>query len=153
MLFGSVLIILVTVLTAVLGGMVTQKGLPWYRHIKKPSWTPPGSTIGIVWSVIYTLSAFSAIIAYNTIAGDVLAWVLIVFLINAMLNAGWSALFFGFRLKGAALIGAVLLEISVLVLIWLLWPVAPLAAVLLVPYALWVCFATYLTYKVWYMNR
>lgn len=153
MFFGSVLIILVTVLTAVLGGMVTQKGLPWYRHIKKPQWTPSGSVIGSVWTVLYTLIAIAAIVAYNTVAGDILAWTLFLFAANAVLNAGWSALFFGFRLIGAAIIDALLMEITILVLVWLLWTAAPIASFLLIPYALWVGFATYLTYKVWYMNR
>ncbi|MBP9773337.1 MAG: tryptophan-rich sensory protein [Candidatus Peribacteraceae bacterium] len=151
--FGSIAIVALTILTAVIGGLVTSKGLGWYSHIKKPSWTPPGSTIGKVWTVIYTLAALSAIIAYNTVAGDILAWVMLWFFINAILNAAWSGLFFGFKLKGAAVIDSILLECSILILMWLLWHAAPIAAALLIPYAAWVCFATYLTYTVREMNR
>lgn len=140
-------------LTAYAGGLLTTAGLDWYRTISLPAWTPPGSVIGVVWTTIFTLSAVSGLIIWNTAPrDDRLYWILGVFAVNLILNVGWSGLFFGAHLLGAAIWEAAVLAGSVVVLILLMWPVSRLAALLLVPYAGWVSFATYLTYVIWSLN-
>jgi len=74
------------------------------------------------------------------------------FILNAMLNVGWSWLFFSLHLIGWAAWEAILLEASVIVLIVLIRPISRVAAGLLVPYAAWVAFATVLTFIIWQLN-
>jgi len=146
---------LVTVLVAVVGSRFTSVGLEsWYATIKKPAWTPPGSVIGAVWTTIFILSTASALILWNTAAAKArLPLLATVFLLNAALNVAWSWLFFVQHRLTLAGWEAVLLDLSCIALVVLAWPLSRLAAALLVPYAAWVAFATYLTFTIARMNR
>lgn len=145
---------LITVLVSVLGSYFSNTGLRiWYRTINLPSWTPPGSVIGAVWTTIFILSTVSALIVWNkTPHTGQFQLIIGVFLVNAILNVGWSYLFFSKHLIGSAVIEAAILGLSVLALIFLIWPLSHKASLLLTPYAFWVSFATYLTYSVWRLN-
>lgn len=144
---------LITVLVASIGGLMTSRGMNWYETIHLPSWTPKGSFIGTVWTLLFVLATISALIVWNTAFRDNRFWLIVIlFLANAVLNVFWSFLFFNQHLIGLAVFGAGLLGLSVVALILLVWPVSVLASVLLIPYALWVGFATYLTYAVWTLN-
>ncbi|MCL5733910.1 MAG: tryptophan-rich sensory protein, partial [Patescibacteria group bacterium] len=86
---------LIVVIVALWSGLITSSGLIWYRTIKLPSWTPSGTVIGIVWSIIFLLSAASAIIIWNKKARGQRFWIIIlIFILNALLNILWSNLFF-----------------------------------------------------------
>jgi len=149
------LIPLITILVSYTGSIFTSMGINsgWYDLINKPSWTPPGSVIGIVWTIIFILSTISALIVWNKLEKDKRFWrIIYLFVINAGLNVFWSFLFFAQGLMGLAMIEAALLGISVYILIYLIWPESKLAASLLIPYALWVSFATFLNYSIWILN-
>ncbi|MEJ2347867.1 MAG: tryptophan-rich sensory protein [Patescibacteria group bacterium] len=149
-----IIIPLITLLTATLGGNVTTKGMEWYKTINLPSWTPPGSLIGMVWTTIFILATISAIIFWNkSPRNNRFLITVLIFLINAVLNFGWSYLFFGLHKLNLAILESVLLGTSVFVLLFLIWPVSRLASILLLPYGLWVTFATYLTYVVSSLNK
>lgn len=150
---NHIVIPVIAIFTSYAGGAITMAGMEWYRGITLPPWTPPGSVIGAVWAIIFTLSAVSALIVWNTSARDDRFYRIFgVFAVNVNLNVGWSLLFFGLHMMGAAIFEAAALAGSVVVLIVLIWPVSRLAALLLVPYAGWVSFATYLTYVIWRLN-
>lgn len=152
--WGLVLIPALTVATATAGSYFTAPGLSgWYQGLNLPSWTPPGAVIGLVWTILYVLSAAAAILVYKTdgrVKSKTRIW--LVFLANAILNAGWSFIFFQEHLILAAFWEAVMLGLSVLLLIWLIRPLSKIAAWLLWPYALWVGFAAFLTLNVWWLN-
>jgi benzodiazapine receptor len=150
-----IIIPLITILVSVSGSSFTSSGIGsgWYASIAKPSWTPPGSVIGAVWTTIFILSTVSAILVWNYAKRDQRFWWIIgIFIANAFLNVFWSFLFFGQKMLGAAVIEAAVLDLSVIALIILIWPLSRVASVLLIPYAGWVAFATYLTYSVWRLN-
>lgn len=147
-------IVLVILMTGGIGSLLTKGGMKWYRGIDLPPFTPPGEFIGSVWTVLYVLTGISAYLFWNAPMPE--AWriaVVMCFLLNALLNVCWSALFFRFHLIGWAFVEALFLEASVAILILLLIPYSFLAAMLLVPYALWVLFAAFLTFTVWQANR
>ncbi|MDD4319356.1 MAG: tryptophan-rich sensory protein [Candidatus Peribacteraceae bacterium] len=163
--FSYLIIPLLAFVTATVGGFFTNVGLDsWYLALPKPAWTPPGGVIGSVWTVLYILATISALIVWNNIR-RVSAhaertkkrdarfwWIIAVFVLNAFLNAFWSYVFFYRHWLGAAIIEAAALGLSVVVLMVLIWPRSKTASLLLLPYALWVGFATYLTYSVWILN-
>jgi benzodiazapine receptor len=152
---SHLLIPLVTVAVSLIGQSFTSSGLSgWYKTLTLPSWTPPGSVIGIVWTTIFVLATVSALLLWNTPAAKGRLPVLAAaFLANAALNVLWSWLFFVQHRIVLAGWEAVLLDVSVLILIVLAWPLSRLAAALLVPYAAWVAFAAYLTFTVARLNR
>ncbi|MDO8560154.1 MAG: TspO/MBR family protein [bacterium] len=148
----QIVIPLATIATAVAGSLVTGANMAWYATIGKPSWTPSGMVISLVWTTLFTLAAAAALQAYEKTAGAARRTVMSVFAVNAVLNAGWSWIFFGFHQIGWAVAEALLLGSSVAALILLLRRPAPLAAWLLSPYLGWTLFAAYLNYIVWSLN-
>jgi len=149
-----IIIPLVAFAVAIFGSSLTSRGMSWYKNIKLPSWTPSGSTIGIVWTIIFILGAASALFVWNKGTVDNrLLWIAVLFGANAILNVLWSLIFFRLHFIGSSVIEAGLLALSVIGLIILIWPVSLVAALLLIPYAGWVCFATFLTFVVWNLNK
>ncbi len=148
-----IVIPLITILVSFLGSSITTRGMEWYGGINLPSWTPSGGVIGGAWTIIFILSTISALLIWNTAdRSSKFWWIIGIFLLNILLNILWSYIFFGVHQLGLATIEAGVLGLSVLVLIFLSWPISKIASVFLMPYAAWVIFATHLTYVVWTLN-
>ena len=150
-----ILIPLITILVAFVGGRLTAASVKtWYKTIRKPTWTPPGAVIGTVWTVLYVLAAISALIVWNLPGGaSVSATIAVLFILNAVVNVFWSYVFFYLHRPGPAIWVCLFLDLTIVLLIQFISPLSMLAAWLLVPYAAWVTFASYLNYRVWAMNR
>jgi translocator protein len=150
---------LVTIIVAIVGSVITSHGMDWYATVLKPDFTPPGKTIGMVWTVIFILSTISALIFWNIHKpygrlpqNARFSFVVFFFLANAFLNVFWSYLFFSQHLIYQAFYEAVVLDLTVIMLIILMWRVSKWASLLLFPYAIWTAFASYLTLSVWMLN-
>jgi len=149
----------ITFWVAYQGGQYTSQGLAvWYQNLLLPVIAPPGWFIGLMWTIIYTLTTISALILWN-LTSDIWAqwqgryWLIwILFPLNAFLNLYWSKLFFVDNLLGWAVAEMMVLEITNLLLITLSWKFSKIASYLLVPYAVWVGFATYLAYQIYLLN-
>lgn len=140
----------VTFLVAGVGGWVTAPAVRnWYPSLVKPSWTPPSWVFGPVWTVLYALMAVAAWLVWRK-AG----WcgALGMFAVQLALNAAWSPLFFGLHRIGLALADIALLWIAIIATLVAFAKQSPLAAWLLVPYLLWVSFATALNFTLWRLN-
>lgn len=141
------------ILVALLGATVTDTGA-WYQNLKKPSWQPPEWLFGPAWTLIYSLIAAAGVLAWlhapNSKNRDTL---LAAFALNGFLNLLWSVLFFKFHRPDFALYEVTLLWLSIVLLIVLSVRSSRLAALLLVPYLLWVSFAAYLNFTVVQLNR
>lgn len=125
----------------------------WYRGLEKSALNPPDWVFGPAWAIIYALAVLAGTAgwrAMQTSAGR--AWLLSLFFINALLNVGWSGVFFTLRRPDWAMAELIALWISVVCLIVLLGRRSPMAAALLVPYLCWVSFAGWLNYKVVELN-
>ncbi len=145
----------ITILTALFGGWATSGGLSgWYSSLRLPSWTPPSTTIAAVWIMLYVLTTISALIIFNKKTERKKRKIIIMFffIVNAILNVGWSLLFFNLHLLNVAIYEAAILGLSILLIAWLEWRISHAASLFLVPYAVWVTFATYLTYIVSQLN-
>ncbi|GMV90420.1 MAG: TspO and MBR [Candidatus Hydrogenedentota bacterium] len=139
---------------AAVGGIATSSSVnTWYTQIEKPSWTPPGSVIGTVWSVLYFLMALAAWLVY--LRGGVRANTkpLGLWAVQLALNLAWSFLFFGLRNPGAALVELALLWIAIAATTVAFARVRTSAMILMLPYLAWVTFAGFLNATVWLMNR
>ncbi|MDN4525771.1 TspO/MBR family protein [Fictibacillus fluitans] len=123
----------------------------WYDALNKPSWTPTGQTIGMIWGVLYALISLSAAIIYHKFGFRPKSfWIL--FVINYVVNQLFS--FFQFQQKDllAAAIDASLVALTTLLLIFAAARLSKLSAWLLVPYLLWSAFATYLAWVFYSLN-
>jgi len=153
---NHILIPLCVLVVAIVGSMFTNGGMTWYKTIRLPSWTPSGNIIGAVWTILFILTACSALLFWNksVIEHQGVFWVIIsIFIVNGILNALWSYLFFTRHAIGTSVYEAGTLALSVVALIVLIYPYALLSALLLIPYGAWALFATYLTYNVWLLNK
>ncbi len=112
----------------------------WYLS-NKPSFTPPGYVFGPAWTALYAMIAISLYLAWTRVGKG--KWNIgIVFGANLFLNALWSVLFFGLRNPLLAFIDIVLMWITIILMIKVSCKIDQRAAWLLVPYLLWVTFAT-----------
>jgi tryptophan-rich sensory protein len=135
-----------------LGALATDLG-PWYQGLRQPEWKPPDALFGPAWTVIYALTAWSALLAVpRTAPGGPRRNLLILFGINAALNILWSVLFFRFQRPDWALYEVVFFWASICVLILATARVSRLASGLLVPYLAWVTFAAALNLAVVRLN-
>jgi translocator protein len=142
--------LLVCFAAAAIGGQFTP-GV-WYDRLAKPEWTPPDWLFGPVWTVLYAMMAVAAWLVWRRTGFAEGRWALGLFALQLVLNAGWSAIFFGLQRPGLALAEILLLWVVILATLIAFWRVRPLAGALLVPYLAWVSTATALNFEIWRMN-
>jgi benzodiazapine receptor len=135
-----------------LTGALTTKVDGWYRHLRKPSWTPPNWVFAPAWTVILALACGSGVLAWSASASDRRWQVGLAFGCNAVLHLLWSPLFFRLRRPDLALIEVALLWASILAMILVARPASPLAALLLAPYLIWVSYAAVLNLAIVRLN-
>ena len=138
----------------IIEGLVTRPQIAvWYAGLVKPSWTPPPIVFPIAWTLLYALMALSFWRLWNSetrIRERTQAMTL--FLIQLALNALWSPVFFGFHGTRTALVVIMALLVAIAATIRAAFRVDRLAAWLLVPYLLWVAYATTINIGVVAMN-
>jgi translocator protein len=123
----------------------------WYAALRKPSWTPPNWAFPVVWSVLYCAIAVSGWLVWEA-AGPAAWGALAVYGVSLVFNAAWSALFFGLRRMDFAMADVVALWLSIVTVIALFLPFNTTAALLLVPYLLWVTIAATLNLRLLQLN-
>jgi tryptophan-rich sensory protein len=136
--------------------LVTQSSITtWYPTINKPSFNPPNEVFAPVWTILYVMMGVSAGLVWSKMeAVPVLVKkALWVFVIQLILNALWSFLFFGLQNPFLALVEILLLWVMIFETIKLFKPIDALASKLMIPYLLWVSFAMILNGSIWWLNR
>ena len=133
---------------AVVGGLATDTSSEWYRDLEKPSWQPPGSVFGPVWTVLYVLIAVAATLSFRDVGGPRRRLVLGLYAANLALNVAWTWIFFRGHAPRAAGVEILVLLGTIVALIRLIWPHNRAAALALAPYGAWVAFATALTWTI-----
>jgi tryptophan-rich sensory protein len=137
-----------------LSALATAKDLAeWYPELIKPSFNPPNSVFGPVWTVLYLLMGVSFYMVWNTSSGELRTKAFLVFGVQLFLNFWWSVFFFSFQRPDVALAEICLLWLAVLYMIFTFKGVKPLAAYLQIPYLLWISFATVLNEAIWTLNK
>jgi translocator protein len=124
----------------------------WYARIAKPSWTPPNSVFGPVWSALYLMMAVAAWLVWREEGLAGAKWPLALFAVQLVFNALWSILFFGQHRIGLAFADIILLWCAILLTLLFFWRVSALAGALMLPYLLWVTYASALNYTIWKLN-
>jgi tryptophan-rich sensory protein len=140
------------VVVAGLGALNTKLG-PWYYQLHKPTWQPPDWLFGPAWTLIFALAALAGVLYWRHEFVRERRWqVLAAFAANGFLNMLWSLLFFRLQRPDWALDEVGFLWLSVLLLVALTARASRRAGWLLLPYLLWVSFASFLNWKIVELN-
>ena len=125
----------------------------WYPTLVKPWFAPPDGLIPVVWTILFTLMGIALFLVWRegTDRPEVKTAIYI-FAAQFVVNIAWSAAFFGMRSPSNGLIVIVILWLMILLTIIKFWRVSKNAALLLVPYILWVSFAMVLNYNIMVLN-
>jgi len=137
---------------ATVGAVASANAGAFYQSLTRPAWAPPGWLFGPVWSVLYLLMGVSAWLVWRARGWRGARGALSLFLVQLGVNALWSWLFFAWRLGAASFAAVIVLWLLVAWTLASFWRVRRLAGALLIPYLLWVGFATALTYAIWRLN-
>ena len=146
--------VLVCLVIGFLSSIATQSSVnDWYLTLNKPSFTPPNELFAPGWTALYVMMGTAAGIVWSK--GYHHIWVktaLYHFVFQLLLNALWSIVFFGLKNPLGGLI--VILALLTMILLTIKWfkVISKPAAILMVPYVIWVAFASALNYKIWELN-
>ena len=142
--------IAVTFLAAAVGSQFMPG--EWYASLEKPAWNPPSWVFGPVWTTLYLLMAIAAWLVWRAYGFAGARAALTLYLVQLAANAAWSWLFFGRQDIGLALADIVVLWVLIALTIAHFHRHHRTAALLLLPYLLWVSFATALNFALWRLN-
>ena len=137
-----------------LGSIFTNMSVySWYPALVKPWFTPPDGVIPAVWTLLFTLMGVSLFLAWRAgLTIPQFRGAAYAFVAQFAVNIFWSAAFFGLRSPLAGLVVIALLWILILLTIYRFYPLSKEAALLLVPYLVWVSFAALLNYSILVLN-
>jgi tryptophan-rich sensory protein len=145
--------ILLCQLAGFLGSLFTIPAIPtWYKTLNKPFFNPPNWIFSPVWISLFFLMGISLFLVWRRQGHPTFKTALIFFFVQLILNILWSGAFFGLRSPLLGLIDIILLWIAILLTILNFLKVSKIGGLLLIPYLIWVSFATFLNFSLWILN-
>lgn len=147
------LAILLTELVGGVAGLFTSMGMDEYMKAEKPPLTPPAIVFPIVWTILYALMGISVARIWLSPPTKERNHGLIIYAVQLFFNFLWSIIFFNLQAYGFAFFWLAALWALILGMIIIFNKTDRLAAILQIPYLLWVTFAAYLNLMVWLLNR
>ena len=137
-----------------IAGFITKDSMMQFETMAKPPLSPPGWLFPIVWTILYTLMGISSyLIATSGAEEEKIAEAQAVYYFQLALNFLWPLLFFGLNWYLFAFLELLALWVMVIVMIRRFADISRTAAYLNVPYLIWLTFAAYLNFGVWWLNR
>jgi tryptophan-rich sensory protein len=137
-----------------LGSVFTTPSIPtWYANLNKPSFNPPNWLFAPVWTILFILMGFAGFLIWQKgFKNKKVKKALAFFLAQLVLNVLWSFLFFKFHSPFLALLDIIILWFLILLTTIKFFKINNVAGLLLIPYLLWVSFASLLNYAVYRLN-
>jgi translocator protein len=146
------LIVIFTILAAAAGSIASISTPEFYQVLKRPSWAPPAWLFGPAWTILYTLMAIAACLVLKAKGWPASKPALAIYCFQLVLNGLWTWLFFRWRLGGIATLEIAALWAAIGLTVFVFWKIRPLAGALLLPYWVWVSFASALSFSIWRLN-
>lgn len=134
------------------GSMTADNIGTWYAQLNRSPLTPPDYVFGIAWSILYVLIAISGWIIWNLHPEHATKNIKRLFVTQLILNWSWTPLFFAMHKVSLALLCIIILVWFTAALILRAYPKLKLVSYLLLPYLVWIIFATYLNFYIWVYN-
>ena len=146
---GKSLIVFILITAAAAATGTLSQPDAWFNALAKPSFMPPTWLFPPVWSLLYFLMAIAAWRVYRIegVRAAIVLW-----FVQLVANAAWTPLFFGLHRVGFALADIVVLVALIVATTIAFFRRDRVAGALMIPYLVWVCFATALTYAIWKLN-
>ncbi len=126
----------------------------WYEMLVKPSWTPSGETIGLIWTILYPIIIFCFVwVCLKAFKGQIPMVIFWVFLVNAIANIIFTPIQFGLQNLPLAAVDILIILGTIITGMILVFPYSKLVFALQIPYLVWVSIATFLQLSITWMNR
>ena len=140
-------------LAGIIGSIGTIDAIPtWYASLNQPSWTPPNWLFGPVWTTLYILMGVAAALVWKSDIKEGKSRVITFFFLHLLVNTAWSLVFFSLKNVEAALAVITVLWFMIATLMVLFWKYDKRSTYLLVPYILWVSYASTLNLGILLLN-
>ena len=141
-------------LVGAVAGLLTRNAMQDFQMLTKPPLSPPGWLFPVVWTILYTLMGISAyIIRISDASYEQIDDALMIYRYQLIVNFLWSIFFFNFKWYFFSFIWILLLWVLIILMIRSFSKISKTAAFLNIPYLLWVTFAAYLNFGIWWLNR
>ena len=121
-----------------------------YNDLIKPILSPPGIVFPIAWTIIYLLIGISYTLLKEK--GEVQKETKQLYYSQLLFNYLWTFIFFVFRLRLLSVLWIIILDVLVIVMTYQFYKQNKLSGILLIPYILWLIFATYLNISIYFLN-
>jgi tryptophan-rich sensory protein len=142
------------ILVGAIAGLLTQNAMQDFGVLKQPPLSPPGWLFPVVWTILYALMGVSAyIIKTSDASTEQIDDALMIYRYQLIVNFLWSIFFFNFEWYFFSFIWILLLWVLIILMIRSFSKISKTAAYLNIPYLLWVTFAAYLNFGIWWLNR
>ncbi|MBM4446755.1 MAG: tryptophan-rich sensory protein [Chloroflexi bacterium] len=153
--FKLVACIVACLAAGAIGSIFTREAIPnWYATLEKPAFNPPNWLFAPVWTLLYILMGVAAFLVWRKgLENRQVRIALIVFLVQLVLNALWSVVFFGLESPLYGLIVIFALWVAILFTVLKFFRISLASSALMWPYLLWVTFAAVLNSSIWLLNR
>ncbi len=149
---GLIAWVIICFTTSAIGAFASIQAQSFYGGLVQPTWAPPAWLFGPVWTTLYAMMAVAVWLVWRKGGFKANSSALILFLCQLILNGLWSWMFFAWHLGAGSFINILVLWTAILLTLILFWRAVKLAGILLIPYLLWVSFASALNYTMWQLN-
>jgi tryptophan-rich sensory protein len=146
---GFIVVIILFIINGIIMYNYPSEPDKWYMDLKKSPLNPPGYVFGIAWTILYILIIISYTIAFGNL--DYIYWILPI--IHLLLNFSYSPVFFYYKkILGAAILTTLILIFAIITM-YIFSFKSYLSVFLLIPYIIWLLFANYLSWSVYFLNK
>ena len=141
-------------LVGAVAGLLTRSAMQDFDALIKPPLSPPGWLFPVVWTILYTLMGISAYLIKTSDAdAEAKSDALMIYNYQLIVNFLWSIFFFNFEWRLFSFVWILLLWVLIILMIRQFDKISQTAAYINLPYLLWVTFAAYLNFGIWWLNR
>ncbi len=149
-----ILCVAIPLLMGVVSALLSGGGMEVFASVNKPPLAPPAWLFPVAWTILYTLMGISSYLVLTSEAStEAIQEAMNIYSLQLLVNFLWPTFFFNFKWYLFAFFWLVLLWLLVLLMIWKFKDISKLAALLNIPYLLWLTFAGYLNFSIWLLNR
>lgn len=145
----------IALLVGGLSALLTKNGMEEYQKVNQPPLSPPMIVFPIVWTILFTLMGISSAIIYEKGKYDdaEISSAIRIYGLNLIVNFFWSIIFFNLGAYLFAFIWLLLLLVIIILMIVEFYKISKIAALIQIPYLLWVAFAGYLNFMIYLLNK
>jgi benzodiazapine receptor len=145
-------IVWVTLIGFIIGSLTKTEVNTWYSTLNRSNLTPPNYVFGIVWTILYPMLAICGWIIWHKQPFQKLMLIKSLYMVQLILNWSWTPLFFRYHLTGLSFACLLVINIFVAMIIYFSYTRVRLVSLLMIPYLIWMLFATYLNFYILQYN-